>query len=211
MNFRRIGLGLVALIAFGTAAAGVAQTPPAPPAPPLPNTNRTAAPVLTPGPVSSATLAPNAVASFAPAIPTATPSAAPKRGAKPPASGSPAPNASPSETPQPPQFTSLDGVFEVELQPYNQRRAIYSHFGFVQDGTKVTGYWERAPGRTRTPLTGTFDGRLINIDTTDGATKVNFSGYVANFSDIVGIQKIGSSTTATPFTAQHRKKERPGK
>lgn len=214
MNLRRIGLGLFALIAFGTAAAGVAQTPPAPPAPPLPNTNRTAAPTLTAPPTSSSTPAPDAVTSAIPSAnvptvtaPTATPApSGPRRGRKPSAS-SPAPGPSTTATPQPPQFSALDGVWEIELQPLNTTRALYSHMSIVQGAvtgntTVLSGYWQR--NNAKLPMTGTFDGRLITMTVADPVAPITFSGYVEAFSDMVGLQKIGTKTTS--FTAQHRKK-----
>jgi hypothetical protein len=235
VNFRRLrtGLGLVAFFIVASAGAGVAQlgnNPNAPPPPPLPNVNRNATSQSTNGPVTPPppTLAPDAVSSgivpagnaptptpnpnatltpppaAASAAPSAEASGAPKRGhKKAAATGTPAPE--PTDSPVPPQFSTLDGIWEIELQPLGQRLANYQHFSLVQNGSTLSGYWEHKPGRTRTPVTGSFDGRLIQIQTNTGVT---FSGYVEAFGDMVGMQHLSATDAGTAFTAQHRAKEK---
>ena len=107
----------------------------------------------------------------APALPS--PSAAPSinptvspapRGRNRPAS-SPSPAASASETPAPPQFQSLDGIWEIELQ--TRAHTYYSHLTLRQSGAQgsdVSGIWDQGgyPDK-KIPLTGTFDGRLFKF------------------------------------------------
>lgn len=145
-------------------------------------------------------------------VPTPSPSpGGPRRGRHQPGTPGPAPTESPTESPEPLQFSSLDGVWEVEEQPVGQRDAVYSHLDLVQNGTQLTGYWLHDPKNTRSPLTGTFDGRLFSIDVDMGQGKtVTMSGYCENFSDFVGmVQTPTGSGDGTPFTAEHRKKEKP--
>lgn len=225
LNLSRLGLGLVALVAFGTAAAGVgeSQTPPGPastpPPPPAPNigggnpanSGTTAAPVLVvPNGVSPSPIAPAAIAS---AIATAAPSssAAPARRGRrnAPPSAAPNPNASPTDTPEPPQFTTMDGVWEIEEQPLDKKQTIYSHLQLTQTGGQITGFWLHDNNK-KTPLTGTFDGRLFAFTTSDGKSTVTMSGYAENFSDLVGLLRVGDNANGTAFTGQHRKKEKAG-
>ena len=185
MNFSRLrlGIGFVMVVALASVTAGLAQTQ------------------LPPPPVPAAT---------APSVPppTASPSAGPRRGKRAPApAASSKAGAQPSETPVPPQFSTLDGIWEVELQPIAKRLAIYSHLNITVTGSTIGGYWEHDPHKTRSNLTGTFDGRLIliNIALPDGKT-AQFSGYVEGFSDMVGLFRADDKDPGTAFTAQHRKK-----
>jgi hypothetical protein len=120
----------------------------------------------------------------------------------------PAASASPGETPPPPQFTTLDGVWEVELQ--TPTHVYYSHFDLRQTGDSgddISGFWDWGgkPDK-KVPLTGTFDGRLFKFVAKDGTKDYTFTGYVENYSDIVGMLTEGERKTA--FTAEHRKKEK---
>jgi len=206
VNFRRLrtGLGLVAFLVLATAGAGVAQlgagsNSNAPPPPPPPNASATtpsAAPTI-------ATAAPTLVPTAAPAL---SPSPGPRRGRR--AAPKETPSPEPTDTPAPPQFKTLDGVWEIELQPLGRRLADYQHFSLVQSGSNLTGYWEHKPGLTRTPITGTFDGRLINVSAVVPGGTVTFSGYVENMGDMVGMQHLAPGDAGIAFTAQHRKKER---
>jgi hypothetical protein len=193
VNFSRLrlGIGFAVVLGIATATAGLAQynaNPDAPIAPPV------------------ATPVPNITAA-----PSALPTDRPKRGRRAPgpaSSGSPSP--APSDTPEPPQFTTLDGVWEVEMQPIGKRLATYTHLGITSTGASVNGYWETGPGKvkSRVPMTGTFDGRLISlsIKMEDGST-ATFSGYVEGFADMVGIFRASDADTkGTAFTAEHRKK-----
>ncbi len=188
MNFPRLGLGLVFVLLMGvaTAAAVFAQAGTLQPNDEIPQPLRTVAPA-----------------------PTPTPSAGPRRGrrAAPEPSGSP--SAGPSDTPEPPQFTTLDGIWEVELQPLGKKLATYSHLSIDVSGQTISGYYEHLPGRTKSTLTGTFDGRLItlNVNMADGTT-AQFSGYVENFADMVGLFRTSEKDPGTAFTAQHRKKQK---
>jgi hypothetical protein len=186
VNFSRLrlGIGFAVVLGIATATAGLAQYG-ANPEVPLP----VATAVPTPGPVSTA-------------------SGAPRRGRRAPnpnASGSPGPNA--SDTPEPPQFTTLDGVWEVEMQPIGHRLATYTHLGITATGANIAGYWEHDPHKTRSPMKGTYDGRLISLQITlsDGSTST-FTGYVENFADMVGIFRTKDTDVGTAFTAEHRKK-----
>jgi hypothetical protein len=115
----------------------------------------------------------------------------------------------PTDSPVPPQFSTLDGIWEVELQPPLRKNAVYEHFSLVQTGSALTGYWEHDPHKTHTPVTGTFDGRLISISATrDDGTTVSFTGYVESFGDMVGLMRAGPRDPGTSFTAEHRKKEK---
>ena len=192
MNFSRLrlGIGFVLVLGIATATAGLAQfglNPDAPLAPSTPAPNITATPEASPLP---------------------TPSGRPRRGHRAPSpksSGSPGPAA--SDTPEPPQFTTLDGIWEIELQPLGKRLATYTHLGITTTGATVTGYWEHGPKKTRSPLTGTFDGRLISLSATlpNGST-ATFNGYVEGFSDMVGLFRSTDKDPGTAFTAEHRKK-----
>lgn len=155
---------------------------------------------LPPTPIPRATAQPSASSDTTP----------PPRGRRatpvPTATGSPNPNA--TETPAPPQYTTLDGTWEVELQM--RAKTSYSHWSLHQSGSAgadVSGVWDRGgkPPKKVT-LTGTFDGRLFKFTATDGGTEYTFTGYVENYSDIVGLMNDGKGDM--PFTAQHRKKEK---
>ncbi|HEY1727813.1 MAG TPA: hypothetical protein VGG22_05555 [Candidatus Baltobacteraceae bacterium] len=121
---------------------------------------------------------------------------------------SPSPAASPSETPAPPQFTSLDGTWEIELQ--TRASTYYSHLTLRQSGSQgadVSGIWDQGGNPDKKlPLTGTFDGRLFKFTASFKASQYTFTGYVENYSDIVGMVSDGKNDL--PFTAQHRKKEK---
>jgi hypothetical protein len=140
--------------------------------------------------------------------PSALPSASPspsggRRGRR--SAASPEPAGSPSETPEPPQFSTLDGVWEVALQPLNGGRAQYSHLYVTQTGNTLTGTWRRT-AKVSLPFTGTFDGRLFKLSVTDGTTTEVLGGYEENYSDIVGLYSDGDPKhQGVPFTAAHRK------
>jgi hypothetical protein len=190
VNFPRLhlGIGLAIVLAAASATAGFAQTTGG----------------LGPNPEI-----PQPLPATAAAAPSASASAGPRRGKRAPgpaASGSPAPP-QPSDTPEPPQFSTLDGVWEVEMQPLGRRLAVYSHLSIAVTGTTISGYYEHTPGKTRSKMTGTFDGRLISMDIAmpDGTT-LTLSGYVEGFADMVGLSHAGDKDPGTAFTAQHRKK-----
>jgi hypothetical protein len=185
VNFSRLRLGIVLAAAFGiaTAAAGLAQPGPSRPAPLM-------------------------VAQADSANPLATPSAGPRRGRRAPnpnASGSPSP--APSDTPEPPQFTTLDGIWEIELQPVGKRLATYWHLSVNTTGANIIGYFQTGRKKDKYPMTGTFDGRLISMTVTmpDGTTPT-FTGYVESFGDMVGLYRTSDKDSGTAFTGQHRKK-----
>jgi hypothetical protein len=182
VNFRRLrlGFGFVAVLAIATATAGFAQYDP--------NT-RVPEPVPTASP-----------------IPSPTASEGPRRGrrAAPPPGVSPTPD---DATPQPPQFTTLDGVWEIEAQPLGKRLATYSYLNIATTGANITGYWQKGGKGAKIPMTGSFDGRLISMTVAmpDG-TSLTFTGYVESFADMVGVFRNGDKDPGTAFTAQHRKK-----
>ena len=191
MNLRQLALvGLTALALGGTAAAQVA-TPPPPPTPGTAATPSAPQPGLT-----------------IPPAPSPSPTAAPgRKGRK---SATPEPNASPSETPEPPQFQTMDGVWEVVLQPMNQFRPLYSHFYLTQKGDQLTGTWVR-DNNAKMPIAGTFDGRLYTLTAKDAKTTYTFKGYAENFADMVGLLTTADpKDKGTAFTASHRKKEKLG-
>jgi hypothetical protein len=209
VNFPRLrtGLGLVAFFLVAGAGAGVAQVgtnPNAPPPPPLPVINQNATTAATSAPVSpSSTPAPAVTAA---PLASPSPEARPRRGHKAAPSGTPSPDA--TDTPAPPEFKTLDGIWEIELQPIGHRLANYQHFSIVQSGNTLSGYWEHDPNRTKSPITGTFDGRLIQISADVKGGTVTFGGYVENMGDIVGMQHLAPGDVGIAFTAQHRKKEK---
>ena len=183
MSFRRLSFGLVGLAVLAAGAAGLAPSAAAHP----------------PVPVQ--------VAQLGATIPPAA-TAAPRRGRRAPASPGPSPAASPTNSPVPAQFSTLDGIWEVEVQPVASRTQ-YSHLKIVQNGNTVGGYWQHDPHLTRSAFTGTFDGRLFQfVIDLGGGKSATMSGYAENFSDFVGMLRM-SDGTATPFTAEHRRKERP--
>lgn len=138
--------------------------------------------------------------------PTSTPAPRVKPTPKPAAA---APKSSGSPTPAPPQYTTLDGTWEIEFQSRDKTQ--YAHWTLQQTtgqaGSDVSGIWDQGgkPAK-KVPITGTFDGRLFKFTAKDGTKEYTFSGYVENYTDIVGMASDGKSDT--PFTAQHRKKER---
>jgi hypothetical protein len=204
LNLRQLALvGLAALAVGGTAAAQVPQpvsvaqvTPPPPPSP-----GRAATP--------SGSAAPAPALTLAPAAPSASPSSAPA-GRKGRGSATPQPNASPSDTPEPPQFQTMDGVWEVVVQPMAVFRPIYSHFFITQKADQISGTWVRENNQ-KVPITGTFDGRLFTLTGTDGKTTWTMKGYAENFGDMVGLMTTADpKDKGTAFTAAHRKKEKVG-
>ena len=185
MNLRQIALaGLAALAVGGTAvAAPLGQSAPASPAP-----------------AASPSAAPGA---------GATPAPTGRRGRR---AATPNPEPSASETPEPPQFSTMDGVWEVQLQPLTGNgRTMYSHLYVTQKADALSGTWTRT-GNEKIPFTGTFDGRLFKLTATDAKNAVvTLSGYAENFSDMVGLMTTADpKDKGTPFTAAHRKKERIG-
>jgi hypothetical protein len=200
VNLRQLALaGLAALALSGTAAAAaVGQASPSdqvtPPPPPPPGGS-----VTTPAPARTA--APSAA-------PTASTSPAPagRRGRR---SATPDPGPSASASPEPLQFSSMDGVWEVQLQPLTTGKTVYSHLVMVQKGDTLTGTWVRK-GNDRLNFTGTFDGRLFKLTAKDAKDAAwTFSGYAENFSDMVGLLiSADPKDKGTPFTASHRKRER---
>jgi hypothetical protein len=209
LNVRQLVLVAVAALAVGgTAVAEVGQSGPTaqvtPPPPPPPNGS-----VATPGtligtPVPAAT-PPKAGPTITPA-PSSSPAPPGRRGRR---SNTPEPAASASDTPEPPQFSTMDGVWEVQLQPLTGTgRAIYSHLYVTQKGDQLSGTWKRENNQT-VPFTGTFDGRLFKLNSTDGKSTWTFSGYAENNSDMVGLLATADpKDKGTPFTASHRKKDR---
>jgi len=211
LNVRQLVLVAVAALAVGgTAVAQVGQSSPTgqvtPPPPPPPNGN-----VATPGtligtPFPAATPpGPGPTITPAPAS-SSTPAPAGRRGRR---NSTPEPGPSASDTPEPPQFSTMDGVWEVQLQPLTGTgRAIYSHLAIAQKGDQLSGTWVRENNQ-KIPFTGTFDGRLFKLTSTDGKNTWTFSGYAENFSDMVGlVQTADPKDKGTPFTASHRKKDR---
>jgi hypothetical protein len=186
LNLRQ--LALVGLAAFAVGGTAIAQTGPAAPVTPPPSAN------ATPGNL----------------LGTPAPSASPASGRRGRRSSTPEPNASPSDTPEPPQFSTMDGVWEIQLQPLNgSYKTTYSHLLVAQKGDDLSGTWIRA-NNDQVPFTGTFDGRLFKLTATDVKKNTwTLAGYAENFSDMVGL--VISATPGdkgTPFTASHRKKER---
>jgi hypothetical protein len=206
LNVRQLVLVAVAALAVGgTAVAEVGQSGPSgqatPPPPPPPNGS-----VATPGTIIGT---PAPAAKAAPTItpaPASSQAPAGRRGRR---SNTPEPAASPSDTPEPPQFSTMDGVWEVQLQPLTGNgRAVYSHLYMTQKGDQLSGTWKRENNQSL-PIKGTFDGRLFKINATDGKTAWTFSGYGENNSDMVGLlQTADPKDKGTPFTASHRKKDR---
>jgi hypothetical protein len=210
----------VGMTAMGMGAVSFAQTPPAPgttpPPPPIPAA--TTSPLVSSSAVPTPLPSDQAPPTTPPTTPTpepfASPSAAPS--ATPAGRGrhgggrggvtKPTPEPSPSDTPEPPQFSTLDGVWEVALQPLNGGRTIYSHLYVTQTGNTLSGVWRRT-SKAALPFTGTFDGRLFKITVTAPDSKtLTLSGYEENYMDMVGLfTDADPKATGTPFTAGHRK------
>jgi hypothetical protein len=214
LNYRQLALVGVAALALGgtTAVAQVAQQSPATQATPPPPNGSVSTPSAPVGasPVPAITIAP---------APSGSPNAAPagRRGRRGGPAGGASPAASPSETPEPPQFQTMDGVWEVQLQPMDRSgKTIYSHL-YVKQSTdgSLTGYWMRSD-KSRMNFTGTFDGRLFKIALTPASPEAapdpkakskgkgasspatpppwnvpgltyTMSGYAENFGDMVGM------------------------
>jgi hypothetical protein len=213
LNLRTMAFAAVALIAFGTSAVSFAQTAPGaagtPPPPPVPG--------ATSSPLASTSPAPAAPGMTPTPVPFASPAESPAESPSPAGRGrrgrrgageSASPGPSPTETPEPPQFSTLDGVWEVALQPLSGTRTVYSHLYITQAGNTLTGTWRR-DSKTVLPFTGTFDGRVFKLTVTDGTVTQQLSGYEENYSDMVGLlSDADSSHAGIPFSAAHRKRER---
>jgi hypothetical protein len=201
LKFARLGFGLIFTLSLVTGVSQVAfsQANPTPPPPPRPNPGATAgATTGTPTPATTP-LAP---------MPSTQPTLQPKPTGKGGKKAKPSPEPSPSDTPEPPQFASLDGVWEVQLQPLDGSRTVYQHLTVKQDGGNISGTWDR-PGQAKVPYTGTFDGRLFKLVVATKPKDTIFTGYAENFGDMVGLIDAGGKA-ATPFTASHRKREKIG-
>jgi hypothetical protein len=202
VNFSRfrLGIGLAVLLGLATATAGLAQN--------APGTLGSPSPAVTLAPTPAATLAPSPTVTLVP-VASPTPSSGPRRGrrAPRPAASGASPSPAPSDTPEPPQFTTLDGIWEVELQPLGMKLATYTHMNITTSGANISGYYQVAKKNIRYPMTGTFDGRLISMTVSmpDG-TSATFSGYVESFGDMVGLYRANDKDPGTAFTAEHRKK-----
>jgi hypothetical protein len=223
LNLRTMAFAAVALTAVGTSAVSFAQapgaagTPPPPPVPaasssPLVSSSAQPAPLpsdqavpTTPGTTPTPTPQPFTSPSEPPGA-SPSPEGRGRRGRR--GEGSASPGPSPTETPEPPQFSTLDGVWEVALQPLTGARAVYSHLYITQSGNSLTGTWKRDGKTPALPFTGTFDGRLFKLTVTDGTATRLLSGYEENYSDMVGLLSDGDPQhPGTPFTAAHRKRE----
>ena len=227
MNFRTMAFTAVALIAWSTSGVSFAQTAPGPqgtpPPPPVPLAS--SSPLISTSPEPTAAPSAEVPAPLPSTTPTPPPSGLPSTGPaeEPPASpspggrgrhgrrggegGGPSPSPNPSDTPEPPQFSTLDGVWEVALQPLNGGRTVYSHLYVTQQGNAVSGTWRRGGDKAGLPFTGTFDGRLFKLTVTDGAATQQLSGYEENYMDMVGLFSDGDPAhQGTPFTAAHRKR-----
>lgn len=163
------------------------------------------------GTAAAQTPAPAQVAQVVPTSAPATPSPAPAgpRGRR---AATPAPSGSPSETPEPPQFQTMDGVWEVASQPMDGSLHVkYSHLFITQKGDQLTGTWVRGEKDTFN-FTGTFDGRLFKLNLSNAkGTAYTMSGYAENFGDMVGLLTSSDpKDKGLPFTAAHRKKEKLG-
>ncbi len=209
MNLRTPAFAALAFVVFGTGAVSFAQSaaPGTPPPPPVPGTSAgPAAPPAAPGMTPTPTPEPFSSPSEEP-LPSPSPGGRGRRG-RGGGEGRPNPGPSPTDTPEAPQFSTLDGVWEVALQPLTGARTIYSHLYITQSGNTLTGTWRRT-GKTVLPFTGTFDGRLFKLSVTDGTSTELLSGYEENYMDMVGLYTDGDPKHAgTPFTAAHRKRER---
>jgi len=202
LKFARLGFGLIFALALVTGVRSFASSQGAPTPPPPPRPLPTTGTVIT-----TSTAAPTALPAGVPVPtvqPTLQPTPAGKRGKK----GTPSPEASPTDTPEPPQFASLDGVWEMQLQPLDGARTVYQHLTLKQDGANVTGTWDR-PGMAKVPFTGSFDGRVFKLNIATKPKETIFTGYAENFGDMVGLIDDGGKA-GTPFTASHRKKEKIG-
>ena len=200
MKFARLGFGLIFALSLVTSVRSLAssQANPTPPPPPIPGAS---APAKTTGTPTPSTLP--AGAPVPTVAPTLAPTPAGKRGKK---GAAPSPDASPSETPEPPQFASLDGVWEVQVQPLDGSRTVYQHLTVKQDGANISGTWDR-PNMPKVPFTGTFDGRVFTLVVATKPKDTTMRGYAENFGDMVGVIDDGGKVS-TPFTASHRKKEK---
>ncbi len=156
----------------------------------------------------SAATVPVQVAQAGPGLPTPAPSAAP--GGRRRRAATPEPSGSPSETPEPPQFQTMDGVWEVAMQPLDGSLHVkYSHIYMTQKSDQLSGTWVRAD-KDVLDFTGTFDGRLFKLALKDKAGNAyTMSGYAENFADMVGLLVSSDpKDKGLPFTAAHRKKEK---
>jgi hypothetical protein len=144
--------------------------------------------------------------------PTATPTPAPRRGhhrgASPSSSSTPGPE--PTATPTSPAFSTLDGVWEVQVQSI--AGTSYSHFALHQDGSTISGTWQNSGKQW--PISGTYDGRLFRLVITTAPNEtLNLTGYIENSTDMVGIVDNGKGEVPyhnpLAFTAEHRAPYKP--
>jgi hypothetical protein len=144
--------------------------------------------------------------------PTASPSAEPGGRRSRRRASTPEPKASPTDSPEPPQFQTMDGVWEVQLQLLDgSGKTIYSHLTIVQKADQLSGIWQRSD-KSKYPFTGTFDGRLFKLVLTDAkGASYTMAGYAENYGDMVGLLTSSDpKDKGTPFTASHRKKDKGG-
>jgi hypothetical protein len=156
----------------------------------------------------SAATVPVQVAQAGPGLPTPAPSTTP--GGRRRRAATPEPSGSPSETPEPPQFQTMDGVWEVAMQPLDASLHVkYSHIYMTQKSDQLSGTWVRAD-KDVLEFTGTFDGRLFKMALKDKAgNSYTMSGYAENFADMVGLFLTSDpKDKGIPFTAAHRKREK---
>jgi hypothetical protein len=181
VNFPRLSLGLAVLLGMTALSAGLVPA----------------------GPASGQAAAPAAPAA------NTTPTPGPQRGRRNQSQPGGVETPPPTATPEPPQFDTLDGIWEVELQPVGRRLATYAHINIATTGATISGYLETPVKKVRVPMTGTFDGRLISMTAKmpDGTT-ATLNGYVEGFADMVGLYRTGEQDAGVAFTAQHRKKMR---
>lgn len=205
MKFRIVGVAVVLAAGLAGTAAGLAQVQPSGPVPPPPPT-----PIVNPVPTPpGGTIPATAAPTLAPNIvPTLPPPATPPPGERGRRRGEGAPvsrsSAKPGATPAPPQFTNLNGVWEVQVQP--GARTFYSHLYLKQNADNtLTGYWE-TDKKEKLPISGSFDGKQFKITAQDGKTQDTFAGYEDNFSDMVGLLEMADAKQPVAFTAAHRAK-----
>ena len=101
-------------------------------------------------------------------------------------------------TPAPITYNTIDGIWEVQLQPGSQ--TIYSHFNLLTSAAGVSGSWNR--NNVLTPLSGNQTGDRFGFSGTDAKGQFVMTGYIENSATMIGEVTRGQQMTA--FTATHQ-------
>jgi len=108
-------------------------------------------------------------------------------------------------TPAPVTYTTIDGIWEVQLQPGSLTQ--YSHFFLVTSGDAISGTWKHDRQQKHDKeYSMDVTGRLINdrfsMNGSDAKGPYALNGYIENSATMIGEFTQGHVTI--PFTASHQ-------